>query len=124
MPATNAIPVEFFPAIDGSMSSSDGQTFYLKAERDDGNPVMLGFPHTEIPNIIELAAMQLAHGRDAEGQSVVTAFQSTSFTVGRGPNGEVVLSLTVGQTGRISFLLPDGMPEQIIEVLAKSVTRH
>ena len=78
----------------------------------------------EIPNIIELAAMQLAHGKDAEGQAVVTAFQSTSFTVGRGPNGEVVLSLTVGQTGAISFLLPDGMPEQIIEVLAKSVTRH
>jgi hypothetical protein len=43
MPITNAIPVEFYPAIDGSTSNNDGQIFYLRAERVDGSPVMLGF---------------------------------------------------------------------------------
>lgn len=124
MPASNAIPVEFFPLVDGSMSSSDGQTFFLKAERDDGSAVMLGFPHIEIPNIIELAAMQLSHGKSDEGRPVVAAFQSTSFTVGQGPEGEVVLSIRVGQSGSISFLLPNGMPTQIIDALAKAITRH
>jgi hypothetical protein len=53
------------------MSSNDGHTFYLKAERVDGSSVMIGFLHNEIPNIIECAAMQLVNGRDDQGRVVV-----------------------------------------------------
>ena len=52
-----SIPVEFFPVVDGSMTSEDGQTFLLHMRREDGSELMLGFPHAELPNIAECAAM-------------------------------------------------------------------
>ena len=124
MPKSNLIPVEYFPSLDGSMSSNDGQTIYLKAEREDGSAVMLGFPHVEIPNIIECAAMQLTKGRDEGGRKVVPAFKATSFALSRGDEGETVLTLTVGETGNISFVLPGTMEGQLFDALGRSMVRH
>jgi hypothetical protein len=61
------IPVENFTMVDGSMTSNDGQTFYLHARRHDGSELMLGFPHKELPNIIECAAMQMTKRRAENG---------------------------------------------------------
>jgi len=47
------------------------------------------------------------------------SFQTSSFKLGRGPNGEVVLTMIVGQAGAISFLLPPDMPGQLSESLQK-----
>jgi hypothetical protein len=113
------IDMAFFPSIEGSMTSEDGQTFMLHVKRPTGGDLMLGFPHSEISNIIENAAMQAAHGKDAKGRTSVTAFKSASFQVGRGPNGEPVLSMIVGTAGKISFLLPDDMPGQLTHALLK-----
>lgn len=124
MPKSNVIPVEYFPSLDGSMSSNDGQTFYLKAEREDGSTVMLGFPHAEIPNVIECAAMQLTNGRDDAGRKVVSAFNATSFQLSKGEEGETVLSLTVGKTGNISFILPGDLEGQLFDALGRSMVRH
>ena len=118
------IPVEVFLSAEGSMTSKDGQTFLIQVKCEDGSDLMLGFPHKEISNIIELAAMQLNHGRDEQGRTVVAAFETTSFGIGRGPKGETVLTLDVGQSGNFRFILPDGMTEQMITTLAKSATRH
>ena len=119
-----SIPVESFAAVDGSMSSEDGQTFYYHARRDDGSGVMLGFPHAEIPNLIECAAIQTSKARDKDGDEVATAFITGGFQVGRGPEGETVLSMTVGGTGKISFLLPEDMRKQLVTMLVRSGTRH
>jgi hypothetical protein len=118
------IPVEYFPTIDGSMTSADGMTFYLKVTRDDGGELMLGFPHTEILNIVEHAAVQAGSGRDEDGKKEDAAFVATSFQLGNGSNGEPVLSLAVGHGGKISFRLPTTMPNQLFEALAKLQTRH
>ncbi len=59
------IPVEYFPIVDGSMTSDDGQNFFYKVRRPDGSEVMLGFPHDQVGNLIENAAMQLQNGRSA-----------------------------------------------------------
>ena len=81
--------------------------------------MLLGFPHEAISQIVEHAAMQLAHGRDRDGAPTMTAFRTTSFEIGRGPAGEAILSLTIGQAGKISFLLPAAMPGQLSEQLQK-----
>lgn len=79
---------------------------------------MLAFPHKEISTIVENAAMQMSHGRDKDGDPVVTAFKTTGFKVATGPKGEAVLIMEVGEGGRISFLLPGTMPEQFIAAMA------
>ncbi len=101
------------------MTSEDGQTYMLHVKRPTGGDLMLGFPHAEIRNIVENAAMQTAHGRDAAGRTTQAAFKTASFQVGRGQNGEPVLSMIVGAAGKISFLLPDDMPGQLSQALRK-----
>ncbi len=113
------IEMAFFPSVEGSMTSEDGRTFMLHVKRPTGSDLLLGFPHTEIPNIVENAAMQAANGKDAKGRAPVAAFKTASFQVGRGPNGEPVLSMIVGTAGKISFLLPDDMPGQLTHALLK-----
>lgn len=118
-----SIPVEYFPVVDGSMTSNDGETFFYKVRREDGSEVILGFPHDQVPHLIETAAMQIQNGRE-EGQVVLTAFNTTGFTLGRGPKGEIVLILKIGLTGRMSFLLPEPMPAELEATLAQSLTKH
>jgi hypothetical protein len=121
---SNAIDVEVFTGIEGSQTSADGQGFALHARREDGRGVMLVFPHTEISNIVENAAMQLAHGRQEDGLIVATAFITSSFNLGHGPQGETVLTLAIGECGNISFLLPTDMAGQLHEALGKLAVRH
>ena len=52
------IPVEIFLGVEGSMTSDDGQMFMLRVKLEDESELMLSFPHREIPNIVECAAMQ------------------------------------------------------------------
>jgi hypothetical protein len=105
-----SIPVQPFPVIEGSMTSDDGQTFYLKVQRDDGTDMMLAFPHESISQIVEHAAVQSTQGLSKEGRKMVSAFKTTSFEIGRGPAGEAILTLMVGQGGKVSFLMPGAMP--------------
>jgi len=95
----------YFPTVEGSMTSEGGQTFMLHVKRPTGGDQMLGFPHSEIPNIVENAAMQAAHGRNAPGRKTQAAFKTTSFQVGRSENGESVLAMTVGAAGKIVFFV-------------------
>ena len=121
---SNAIDVEVFAAIEGSQTSADGHGFALYARRRDGRGVMLVFPHAEISNIVENAAMQLAHGCDENGRDLKTAFHTSSFQLGQGSKGETVLTLTVGETGNINFLLPTDMPRQLHDALDKLQVWH
>jgi hypothetical protein len=97
------IDMGYFPTVEGSMTIEDGLTFMLHVKRPTGSDLLLGFPHAEVSNIVENAAMQAANGRDAEGRAALSAFKTTSFQAGRGPNGEPVLSMLVGAAGKISF---------------------
>ncbi len=68
--------------------------------------------------------MQMAHGKDEEGQSVVSAFHTSSFRLGIGERGETVLTLIVGESGVISFILPADMPAQLFDALGRAHVRH
>jgi hypothetical protein len=109
----------FFPFVEGSMTSPDGKVFMLHVKRDTGGDLLLGFPHVEISNIVKYAAMQASNGKDAKRRKVASTFKASSFELGRGPDGEAVLTLTVGQSGKISFLLPTDMPGQLSVSLHK-----
>ena len=109
----------FFPSVEGSMTSEDGTLFMLHVKRETGGDLLLGFPHGEISNIVENAAMQAGRGKDEMGRKVESVFNARSFKLGRGPDGEAVLTLTVGQSGKIRFLLPADMPGQLSQALQK-----
>jgi hypothetical protein len=119
-----AADVEVFTRIEGSQTSGDGHGFALHARREDGCKAMLVFPHSEISNIVENAAMQLEHGRDDDGLAVQTAFNTSSYRVGQGPKGEMVLTLVVGKTGTINFLMPTDMAHQLNDTLRRALIRH
>jgi hypothetical protein len=113
------IDMAVFPTIEGSMTSGDSHTFMLHVKRPTGGDLLLGFPHSEIPNIVENAAVQAAHGRDASGKKTVAAFKALSFKLSRGPAGEPVLAMIGGQAGAMSFLLPGDMPGQLSQALQR-----
>jgi hypothetical protein len=84
----------------------------------------LWFPHSEIPNLIECAAMQISNEME-KSKPVVTAFHTSGFQIGRGPKGEVVLNMIVGETGKIGFLLsPDMQIEMAAMLMRPEVTKH
>jgi len=99
------------------MTSEDGKVFILHVKQDSGEDLMLGFPHDEISNIVENAVMQAGRGKHASGRLMQAALNTTSFELGRGPDGEAVLSFKVGQNGEISFLLPADMPGHLSQAL-------
>jgi hypothetical protein len=68
--------------------------------------------------------MQMDHGRDEVWGKVVTAFNTSSFRLGKGERGETILTLVVGETGNISFILPPGMPGQLAAGLGRTETRR
>jgi hypothetical protein len=120
----NAIDVELFDAIEGSQTSEDGQGFALHARRLNGSGVMLVFPHSEISNIVETAAMQMDHGHADGGTALNSAFDTSSFKIGRGPAGETIMTLVVGERSNISFLLPAEMARQLFQALGKVLVHH
>ena len=120
-----SIPVENFAAVDGSMTSEDGQTFYYHVRREDGSGLMLGFPHKELPNIVECAAMQMDRGRNEDGGRMIAAFETTGFSIGRGPEGQMVLGMKMREAGTINFLLPPELQVEMAATLMRAeTTKH
>ena len=111
--------IAFFPSVEGSMTSEDGQTFLLHVKRPTGGDLLLGFPHDEVQRIIEHASVQSANAKDDQGRQLVGAFNTSSFKVSRAPDGVGVLTMVVGQGGAINFLLPDDMAGQLSALLQK-----
>jgi hypothetical protein len=109
----------FFPSVEGSMTSEDGTVFWLHVKRECGSDLMLGFPHNEIAGIAESGPVHTAHGEHAKRKPEASAFKTTSFEIGRGPHGQAILTLTVGESGKLSFLLPADMPGQLSQALQK-----
>ena len=121
---SNAVEVEVFTGVEGSQTSADGLGFALHARREDGRGVMLVFPHSEISNIVENAAMQLGRGRDEAGEKLYSAFNTTAFKLSKGQTGETVLSFTVGKSGQISFVLPQELEVALFDALGQMSVRH
>jgi hypothetical protein len=118
------IPVENFTTCDGSVTSEDGLSFFLHAKRDDGSPVMLSFPHEELPNIVEAAAMQMDKGKSLDGERTVAAFQASGFSIGKGLAGETLMRMEMREGGRMCFLLHSEMIDELIAALGRTRVKH
>jgi hypothetical protein len=93
----------FFPSVEGSMTSSDGKLFLLHVKRESASDLMPGFPHAQISNIVENAAMQAERGKEETGRNVGSAFNASSFKLGREPDGEAIWHECVARFGSISY---------------------
>lgn len=118
------VPLEVFLSAEAAMTSEDGQTFLMRVKCEDGSDLMLGFPHQEIANIIELAAMQLNHRRDDAGRELTAAFNTSSLELTKNEEGQTVLTLAVGKTGNISFILAGNLERELFDALGRSMVRH
>jgi hypothetical protein len=117
-PPMEIADAEFFESLTGSMTSKDGAVLYLQARRLSGEEHWIAFPHDQVSSIVEAVAIQLGGGRDPDGKGFKDAFIASGFSLGRGPAGEIVLTLWVGDSGKLSFLLTTKFAEE----LAKSLT--
>jgi hypothetical protein len=111
-----------FRSVEGSTLSDDGQTFILHVKASEGGDLLLCFPHSEVARIAGHAALQAAYCRDASGRNAVKAFKMTSFEVGRAPNGEAMLTLVVGTTGKIRFLVSEDLLDLLRQALHRRAT--
>jgi hypothetical protein len=118
------IPIDCFESVEGSMTSNDGQLFLLHVKRADGADIILGFPHRTLLTIVENAAMQAQHGKDDMGVRMRQAFKTTGFRLGRGPTGEALLSLQIGEGASVSFLLPGAMPSDLVNSLGTFLPKN
>lgn len=118
------IPVQYFPVIEGSMTNEHGGPFFLKVCRSDGKEFVLGFPQAQLPTLLRSAASQLSKSGCENDETAVVAFKPTSFEVGRGSDGKSILSMIMGDTGTITFLLAREIREQLILALANTLTHH
>ena len=121
---SEALPGMLFSEVTGSMTSPDGQRVFIRAETVDGDDLLLGFPHEQISTIIENLAMQLPHGRSAAGEPLMTAFWATGYDIGKGPHGEPVLVLRMGENAKMNFVLSQEMIASLVGHLASLGTKN
>jgi len=121
---SEALPGMLFEEVKGSMTSPDGQTVFLKAETVDGDDLFLGFPHESIGTIIENLAVQMPNGRDRNGEKVMTAFFATGYEIGKGPHGEPVLVMLMGDSAKMNFVLTQEMVASLVGHLAEIGTKN
>ena len=85
---------------------------------------MLGFPHEELPSVIECAAMQMEKGKSLEGGRMIAAFEASGFSIGRGPEGQTVLGLGMKEGGAINYVLESEMIDELIAALGRMRVKH
>lgn len=121
---SEALPGMLFSDVTGSMSSPDGRKVFLRAETVDGDDLLLGFPHEQISTIIENLAVQIPNGRNAEGEKMMTAFWASGYEIGKGPKGEPVLTMLMGENAKISFVLNQEMIATLVMHLSSVATKN
>jgi len=121
---SEALPGMLFSDVKGSMTSPDGQQVFLKAETIDGDDLLLGFPHEQIGTMIENLAAQIPNGRNHEGDKVTTGFFVSGYEIGKGPKGEPVLVLPIGENAKINFVMTQEMVASLSMELSRVATKN
>jgi hypothetical protein len=108
--------------IDSGKVSDDGKTFAIRMMQPDIGEVTIAVPTDQLMPLIALAAvghtkaLSLLHD-DPHWREF---HKATTFELSQdNATGAVILSLTFGIGGRLSFALPQPMPAQIAKTLQK-----
>jgi hypothetical protein len=111
--------------IDGAMVSDDGLHMLLRLQPMAGEEIVLSMPADQISALIGVAAQAASGARARRGVAAGTkeAFAVEKWDVHTaGPeNGTVVLSLTLAGNAEMSFRLPEGIQQPLIDKLAASI---
>ena len=85
-----------------------------------GREIILAIAPKELLKAFDCGAKSLIDADKLSGVSndVRHGFAATWFELGKSQKGNVLLTLTFGTGGSLSFELPEGMPDQIYETLA------
>lgn len=100
----------------GAKATADGAHVLLRLNASE-LPHPLAFTVAEVPRLIDAVCASLDEAMKTQGGETKYVSQATWFELGRGPKGEAVLSITFGAGGTLSFELPEGMSQNMYEVL-------
>jgi hypothetical protein len=106
------------------MVTEDGENMLLRLQPHVGEEMVLALPAGEITNLILLAAQGMTQSRANRGidPNVKEAFIVEDWDLLLEPEDRVlVLSLTVKGKGELSFRLPLGVEQPLIDKLAATV---
>jgi hypothetical protein len=117
MASIAAIPIK---EVLGSETTDDGKHALVKTRHADGTEVTLAVPRDELFKFIDCFALWAGQARSKAGvpKEVKQVFETSWFDLGGDATGSVVLSLTFGAGGTLSFRMPRSMAEQIRETLS------
>jgi hypothetical protein len=106
--------------VEAGVPSEDGKLFAIKTTRPDGEPLSIAFAADQLMALADLAAV--GHSQTRKLQHVSPTWKefhkTTWFELSQDKaTGLIILSLTFGAGGTLSFSLPEHMPEQIVETL-------
>jgi hypothetical protein len=114
------IPVRMIEGVTHSAVTEDGHHMALTLREPSGDFLTLGVPGEEVPRLIDRAARALSDRErilrpDAVGSA---RFVATWWNLIRHrQEGEIVLSLTFGTGGALSFVLTDDMAARLRDTL-------
>ncbi len=117
MTTVAAIPVS---KIEAGLTSGDGKSFAIKVAQPNGTELSFELPTSELMALVDMAAVGHAQSRKLQqvNPNWKEFFKTSWFELSQDKaTGLIILSLTFGAGGTLSFSLPEHMPEQIVETL-------
>ena len=117
MTTIDVIPVS---KVEAGVTSADGEAFALTVSRPDGTKLSLALPAGQLMALADLAAVGHTQSRKLRqvDPNWKEYYRTTWFELSTDKaTGAIILSLTFGAGGTLSFSLPDNMPAQLVETL-------
>jgi hypothetical protein len=111
---------ELFNQTLSGLTTDDGEHALIKLQGVNESETTIAVPRNGLPKLIDLAAAVLSKGRKLAGcdPDEKLVFDASWYEVGSDPAaGSVVLSLTFGLGGTISFAMNRAMAERLLETL-------
>lgn len=106
--------------IDGGQISDDGNFLLLKMTQADGSEIVLAIPSSQMTSLVDMSALGLAQAHKIKNplSQEKVAYKASWWELGRDqPTESVILSLTFGAGGTLNFILPQPMPQAILDTL-------
>jgi hypothetical protein len=109
--------------VNAAMVTEDGQYMLLRLQPQVGPEMILALPASQIGNLIQIAAQGATGAREKSGvdPNVKEAFVVAACNVHQAPEDRVLLSLTLAMGGELSFQLPAGVQQPLIDRLAATL---
>ncbi|MDD4616148.1 MAG: hypothetical protein PHW76_03405 [Alphaproteobacteria bacterium] len=106
--------------ISGSQVTEDGQNMLIKTIQSDGNELILAIPRSEILKLADVSALSQKQSDEILkiDPAIKPVFRVSWWELGFDKStGTVMLTLTFGAGGKLSFQLWGDMPKALLDTL-------